>query len=197
MFNLKENITWAPTHYRVLRSKCLNLTYPQMIPTECPSTWLTTSKATQSMSHRDSSIFRSHLSLKWIIYNFFFILPALSIHELQDSHSLLACALPMLHGSHRSVIRGAASSRAPPSLTRGQNTKHTPLRTPTSFRPVQGGHPRQAVGLQRILETTATQHTCQKKETRKATLALSHILNWLPGAFPTLFTKDCVCFLSV
>lgn len=51
--------------------------------------------------------------------------------------------------------------------------------------------------LRRIPETTATQHICQKKETRKARLALSHILNWLPGAFLPLFTKDCVCFLSV
>lgn len=57
--------------------------------------------------------------------------------------------------------------------------------------------PGRRTGFGRIPETAATRYTCQKRETRKATLALSHSLNWLPGAFPTLFTKDCVCFLSV
>lgn len=159
------------------------------------------------MNHKDSSIFRSLLSPKWITYNFFFIPPDLCNHELQDSPSLPACANPAPcltplnhpHPQRRLWLSTRPTATVPTGpCTRGASHCVVVLNAPLSRHPPCAGLCKVATpGFRRIPKTTATPYTCQKKETGKATLPLSHILNWLPGAFPTLFTKDCVCFLSV
>lgn len=133
----------------------------------------------------------------WIIYSFslfFLISPPMNCRILPP----LPGPYPSSTAHHSSHPWGSLWLSTTKPLTSVQIAQSIPLWTPTLFRPVcKVATSRWAGPYKESQRPPFTQHACQKKETQKATLALSHILNWLPGAFPTLFTEDCVCFLSV
>lgn len=109
MFDLKANVSGASTPFLVFGSKCLPRKYPQIIPLEHPSTWLTASKATQTMNQRDSCRLRSLLSPQWIIHLPFFF----SFFPMSPSTNcrILSPSLPMPYPPSRAHTTQVSMAR--------------------------------------------------------------------------------------